>query len=71
MTKREVMHPALDALIRNHDWQTALKSELAKPDTTKDSRFVCAKCGSDDVKIAPMYGSVSRCCNCGHKWANP
>jgi len=46
-------------------------SDAQEPDTTKDSRFVCAKCGSDDVKIAPMYGSSSRCCNCGHKWENP
>jgi hypothetical protein len=53
----------------------ALKVELDKPepetDTIKDRRFICSKCGSDDVKIAPMYGSSSRCCNCGHKWANP
>jgi hypothetical protein len=52
-----------------------LKAGLAKlepePETTKDPRFTCAKCGSEDVKVAPMYGSVSRCCDCGHKWSNP
>jgi hypothetical protein len=79
---RELMQLALIALecradigIKADKVIELLKQELAKlepePETTKDPRFTCAECGSENVKVAPMYGSVSRCCDCGHKWSNP
>lgn len=44
---------------------------VSRMEIPKDPRFVCIKCGSGDTKLSPMWGSVSRCCNCGHRWANP
>lgn len=35
----------------------------------EDKRFVC-KCGSKDVVLRPMYGSVSRCRKCNNMWSN-
>ena len=39
-------------------------------DVKKDTRFVCPKCNSENVKLRPMYGSVSHCKNCDYKWTN-
>jgi hypothetical protein len=37
----------------------------------KDQRFICLKCGSEDVVVRPFFGSVSVCKTCGNEWNNP
>ena len=52
----------------NKTMQKVVDSIKAGAGIETDPRFICPKCGSNDVVLYPYFGSISECKKCGYRW---